>query len=606
MSWRRIIPVRVGIPVLFAALCLVGLNGEVARAGKYHVFSCRTPDGGVAPTDGWSGSETGAADYVDDECKKAGALVAALSEGAPHEVGSDRATWAFAAPSGTTISSASLWRAGDADGGWSTNATYEFWIAGPENNDISTDVFDECVGEFGCPTGVGSTTETKASSNLVLIPPEYLDINIYVNASCGGSPKFSCPSNKGDSNGYAAVVYLYAADLTLEQTSQPTVTSIEGELATSPTLSGTADLSLHAEDTGSGVYEAVFSVDGTRTGSVLLDENGGHCRNVGQTTDGLPAFLYLRPCQASISADVPFDTTGLTDGSHHLVVSVTDAAGNSTVALDRRALVSNHPASSTSEQPPTPEKPSSTERLPPLGVSDGSKGPGNQGLASPSSQMSAVNGTNASGAARLDAHWGSTAKATSTGSYGHSQTIVGRLASADGSPIGNAVIQVQETPEYESAKDRVLTSVHAAVDGTFSLKLPSNTPSSRITLAYSSHVGQATPDAIATLRLAVDAKLKMKVTPRTAHAGQRIAFTGTLLGAPLPPGGKQLVLEARAPGGTWRQFQVLATRKHGRFKATYRFRLSGPVTYAFRAVSRKEADFPYATGASNTVRVHER
>ncbi|MGA9874285.1 MAG: hypothetical protein WBQ21_00565, partial [Solirubrobacteraceae bacterium] len=183
------------------------------------------------------------------------------------------------------------------------------------------------------------------------VPPEYLGTHLYMNVSCGGSPKFVCPSGKGDSNGYAAVVYLYAADLTLEQTSQPTVSDVEGELATAPTLSGTADLSLHAEDSGSGVYEAVFTVDGVEAGQVLLDENGGRCRDVGQTTDGLPAFLYLQPCPSSLNADIPFDTTTLTDGTHHLVVAVTNAAGNSTVALDRRITVSNHPQSDLPQQP---------------------------------------------------------------------------------------------------------------------------------------------------------------------------------------------------------------------------------------------------------------
>ena len=50
----------------------------------------------------------------------------------------------------------------------------------------------------------------------------------------------------------------------------------------------------------------------------MLDENGGRCRDVGQTSDGLPAFLYVQPCLASVSADVGFDTTRLANGTHHL------------------------------------------------------------------------------------------------------------------------------------------------------------------------------------------------------------------------------------------------------------------------------------------------
>ena len=82
----------------------------------------------------------------------------------------------------------------------------------------------------------------------------------------------------GDANGYAAAVYLYAADITLEQTAGPTATNVSGELATAPTVRGTSDVAFDASDPGSGVYEAVFSVDGQVVQSTVVDENGGRCR----------------------------------------------------------------------------------------------------------------------------------------------------------------------------------------------------------------------------------------------------------------------------------------------------------------------------------------
>ena len=74
----------------------------------------------------------------------------------------------------------------------------------------------------------------------------------------------------------------------------------------------------------------------------------------------------------------------------------------------------------------------------------------------------------------------------------------------------------------------------------------------------------------------------------------------------MPPVGKQLVLEARSPGGPWIEFQVIRTNARGRFRASYRFKFPGPADYQFRAVSEPESDYPYATGASNVVAVHER
>ena len=116
---------------------------------------------------------------------------------------------------------------------------------------------------------------------------------------------------------------------------------VGGALAGATTVSGTPDVAFQASDPGAGIYEALFTVDGRTVASTPLDEQGGHCRAAGQAPDGLPAFLYVRPCAPSVSVDVPFDTTGLSNGTHHLVVSVTDAAGNSAVVLEREITVAN-------------------------------------------------------------------------------------------------------------------------------------------------------------------------------------------------------------------------------------------------------------------------
>lgn len=73
----------------------------------------------------------------------------------------------------------------------------------------------------------------------------------------------------------------------------------------------------------------------------MPNEDGGRCRDVGQSSDGLPAFLYLQPCLASESVDVGFNTLEVSNGEHHLVVSVLDPAGNSAPVLDREIDVQN-------------------------------------------------------------------------------------------------------------------------------------------------------------------------------------------------------------------------------------------------------------------------
>jgi hypothetical protein len=571
--------------MLGATVALLGAGGAgLARAGEYHVYSCRTPSGAVAPTDGWTSSGSGAFVYTEDKCAKGGPLVAALGDGYEHE-GTDAATWTFTAPTKEILSGATLWRAGDADGGVSKNGTYEFWLSGPNENEA----FDECVyaGASPCEAGKGEPEEPMASANRLAVPGPHLGSNLFVNAACFATLG-PCKKGEHDPSGYAAVVYLYAADLILEQTSQPLVGSVAGELATASTLSGTADLSLNASDPGSGVYQAVFTVDGAPAGRVSIDENGGHCRDVGGTTDGLPAFLYLRPCAGSVSADLPFDTTALADGAHHLVVAVTDAAGNSAVALDRRIDVVNHP--------PAPAPPAPSQ----LG-SPAPPGPG------------AANGTPASAAASLSARWSPSRRSALTARLGGARAVSGRLLAPGGTPIAGAAVQAQFLPACLGARPRQLAAARTGADGSFSLRLPASLSSGRLTLSYSARVGQAVPDVTAALTLTVPASLTLRVSPRVSHAGGTIRFAGALRGGPLPSGGKQIVLEARvATGGgagshsTWRQFRVLATGARGSFRASYRFRLPGPIVYQFRALSPREADFPYASGASNAVSVRER
>ena len=91
-----------------------------------------------------------------------------------------------------------------------------------------------------------------------------------------------------------------------------------------------------------------------------------------------------------------------------------------------------------------------------------------------------------------------------------------------------------------------------------------------------------------------------------ARRGQLIRFIGRLLGGPLPRGGKQIVLVARASRGAWVRFNVVRSGRGGRFRATYRFQQPGVARYRFRALSLAEAAYPYLAGGSNVVAVRKR
>ncbi len=390
--------------------------------------------------------------------------------------------------------------------------------------------------------------------------------DIYVRAACNGPtepPLNECPDKVGDPNAYAAVVYLFAADLTLEQTAGPSASDVSGELASAPAVSGTSDVAFTATDPGSGVYQAVISVDGQVVQRTGLDDNGGKCRNVGETTDGLPAFLSPQPCERSLSADVGFDTTRVSNGSHHLIVTATDAAGNAVAVLDRTITVAN----------------------------SGAPGP--------------PNGANASSQATLVVAWKGSRRERITVGYGHAETVAGRLTASDGTPISGAQIEVLATPSFAGAKPK-LTSVLTGPDGRFAIRVPPGASSRTLHFVYRSHQGDALPTVTRTLSLGVRAGIALTIAPRTASVGRSIFFRGRLRGGPVPHDGKQLVLEARSSGGRWIEFDVIRTDSRGRYHASYRFKFPGPADYQFRARSEPESDYPFLAGASRAIGVHER
>jgi hypothetical protein len=575
---------------LIALLALAATSVD-AHAGQYHVYSCRTPSGQSAPVDGWSGSTTGVGAVMKNTCDQpTGGLLAALLD-QMRTANTDGALWSFSAPPQTALVGATLWRAGDADGGTAINARYEFWFAGPHNFNDPADAFGQCASGSPCSAGVGSAAQPLSAENRLSVPARNLGTHLYVNASCVGQPEYSCKEGEHDANGYAVAVSVLAADLTLEQNLGPSVANVSGELAIGSTLTGTSDVAFSATDPGSGIYEAIFSVDGQLAQSTVLNENGGRCRNAGQTTDGLPAFLYVQPCLASVSADVGFDTTKVSDGAHHLVVNVIDAAGNAAPVLDRTITVANAGLPST---------------LGPASGANGSRGANGANGANGTNGASGPNGSSASSDATLTAHWQGSMSARLTSAYGRTQTIVGRLTGPAGVPIAGAQVDLVATPAYAGAKPTTMTSPATAPDGSFIVRLSNGVSSRTLRFAYRSHLGDTVPVAVRTLTLSVRAGVVLSVTPRSATVGRSVVFRGRLLGGSIPRGGKQLVLEARSRSGPWLEFKVIRANAQSRFRATYRFRFPGPIHYQFRVLSEPEADYPFLAGSSNIVGVRER
>jgi hypothetical protein len=557
---------------MVAVLLLGGVSlagAPVARAGEWAQVTCAQPNGEPAPIDGWRGSSLngyGPDSGPSNTCGQLDGALTAFDSSAAEGAAYTGPMWVYTAPTGSMIAGGSLTVSLSTPQG-------EAYVATPKNEYAQGDVLVNCQFNEPCSNAIRTVPITFPGGT-----------QLFMAALCVGpfEGATTCPAGSG--GGTNAEISLYAADVELETSSTPTGTSFAGSLL-APAASGTAALTLGVGDPeGPGVYRVTVDLDATAVYHGTPDSNGGRCASIGVDAKGVSEFLYAQPCKRAVELDVPVDTTKFSNGQHQLKVTVQDAAGNTADVYDGTISISN---------PSTGGAASS-------GVATSPIGPGSSlALRGP------ANGTNVSDQAKLTARWTGTAKATRTSGYGQADRVLGRLTTSAGRPIFGAILDAYETPAGEGAKTVTLASARTGPTGAWSLTLPKGISSSALRIDYRSHMNDTIPVATATLTLRVHAGIKLRIEPHVTSAGHRIAFTGVLRGAPIPQGGKQLVLEASS-GGEWVQFETIATDGKGRYRASYRFKFPGPATYRFRVYSPQEADFPFIDGSSNIVDVYER
>jgi hypothetical protein len=408
---------------------------------------------------------------------------------------------------------------------------------------------------------------------------------IYEQAACHGKaavchePEGEPFEHEGDGV-FSAEAEISSAQILLSTNAVPTASGLGGTLLNS-TVTGKATLSFTATDSaGPGVYQVRVKVNGEQVLAETPNLNEGKCVSTG-TSEGARAFNYAQPCPTETPVHAEINTAGLPDGTHALTVELEDAAGDVATVYSGTLSTLNHLVSTILQPAPV-------------------RGP--------------ANGTPASESAILTGQWKGSKSAKSgkesatrlTSTYGRSHEITGKLSTAAGAPIAGALIEASQKPSSLGAVASSMTGAHTNPQGVFTINVPPTSPSTSIQLAYRSHLGDAQPAATHTLTLQVPASVHLTVAPHVSSVHHRIVFTGMVHGAPIPPGGKQLVLEARSPGHEWIQFDTLTTDAKGHYRASYRFKFSGPIGYQFRVVCKYEADFPFLAGNSNVVRVWER
>ncbi len=535
-----------------------------AYAGSWMEVSCVNPSQSAAPSEGWSSFAAGGGYGSNNStaCGPGSPMYAILSTDAAVGVGSAE-TLQYAPPGGSTLIGGSVDVSLYADGG-GYNASGTAVAYTPNYAYDGSDVFFQCAsGLTPCANGTNDFAG-------VLGVPSGRGGNLYLSAGCGGASGYAC--NSGGSEGAWSLVRLWWANLLLSNEATPSASGVGGTLL-SPNAEGTAELTLDAADPGGpGVYLVIVEIDGKAVYSGTPNSGGGKCVPVG-TSGGALMFDYGQPCPASESVDLPINTSALANGQHTLKVVVQDAAGNSAVVYDG-TISTKQPAEN------------SLGALPGPGTSAGN-------VPAP---VAVPNGTTASHTAQLTL--GLKRKITRT--YAHrTLRVTGRLVDGQGNPIAGATLEVLAQVSG-SASMVAIGHASTSASGAFTASVPGG-PTRTIEIAYRAFSTDASYAAVAQIAEAVEAGVKLSVSPHRTGSEGTIALSGQVLG-PVPAQGVavELLVHYR---GRWEPFRVPQTDSRGRFEVVYQFQ-GGIGRFPFRAaVLGGQAGFPFAHGASGAVYV---
>jgi hypothetical protein len=552
--------VIVGATAVVLAVC-----DAPARAGVYTVSGCRT--GWVPDVLNTSGG-TYPATY--DECDQATSrsLYAGLP-GSRQDLanGGDYGGWRFDAPPNTAIVRLSLtWRGrGDyATGSWgaatvnvatSSNAQVFAWI----------DPF-------------------SATDSFPLQDASWARVYVACLASVGGT----CRRSFFDANGApdAVRVAIQRATVSILDRSAPEVASVGGTAAAVSVWAGRQPLAFSASDKGGGIFQIAVDVDGSVI-ETLPAAPDGRCVDPTGNRD----FAYPVPCPTQTSGTANIDADRLPAGEHTIAVYIEDVAGN------RTALI-----------PPTRKR-----------IVNDVQGAGyfaagqffNPRFATPR----VLNGDGATSGAKLSAAFvrqvgkgrsrHSVKRASTEIRYSQRATVNGTLAAPGGDPIANATVFIGQRPE--GRQWRLDGTARTDKRGRFVYRPASRQPNRRLRAVYFPFSDSHENVMSSALALRVRAGMTLDVNRHRLHNGDRLIFTGRVLG-PVPAAGVAVTLQAKV-GRHYRSFRQLraTSRTGGRIRTVYRFeRTTRPARYRFRLKVVRQAGLPFQSGVSPVVSVSVR
>lgn len=317
------------------ALVVAMVAAPAAHAGTWMQVSCVNPDGSAAPSEGWTKSASGPSDpwgVANTQCSPGTPMVAELADlsAAPPDTVQ---YLTYQPPAGSTLSGGSVNVNLSADGyGPSTGQPTAAAFARLYEPTLQTTFF-QCVAFF-------QTCGPRPDFSGVVNLPGDAQGQLIASAGCySNNGASSCDTNAN--NNVWAMIQIVWAHLLLSSSVSPAGSGFSGS-ALERRVHGTAHLVFTAsEPAGPGIYAVSVAIDGTPV-STASPTNGGACVPVGtDPATGALMFDVQQPCLTSENVDVSVPTSHLSDGSHGLAVTVTDAAHNSSTVLDQNITTSN-------------------------------------------------------------------------------------------------------------------------------------------------------------------------------------------------------------------------------------------------------------------------
>ena len=353
--------------------------------------------------------------------------------------------------------------------------------------------------------------------------PANLGGDLYATATCQGVEPAHALKPAADANGYAAAIYLYAADLVLEQQAGPTVSGgVAGELASASTVGGLVSAHLRRERPTAQASTRSCSRSTARScRRTVPNENGGRCRNVGRDqrrAAGVPVRQALPPV-----AQRPGRPRHDEDPQRHPPAGGQRARRGG--QLGSRARTPDH-------RPQRGDRPAERDQR-----------------HRPGGAVGAVE------QAPPRAGWWFR--------FGRSATVEGRLTAVGGVPIAGASIDVSAEPTATGAGRRRCQRRKRTPPAASRSSSPEESPRGRCGSATGPTSPKKAPPPRRPSPWRCKAGIVLHISPDVTSVGRAIHFSGRLRGGPVPSEGKQLVLEARSPGGPWIEFRGRPQRSPG-------------------------------------------